>query len=126
MTWTDGHAISVQGWRQHVDKIDAERSLSYDDPAVREDVRVWGAHDLAAALYIRDRVEQALAEPDAPPQAREMVAVVDAKFMAGTRPGGRRLISLLLNEDLSGTPWWWDRIPTSGPIAEELNQLFGE
>ncbi|MEV6031476.1 hypothetical protein AB0L65_10030 [Nonomuraea sp. NPDC052116] len=108
-----------------MDKIDTERSLSNADPAVRANPRVWGAHDLPAALYIRDRVEQALAEPDAPQEAREVVAAADARFAAATRAGGRRLISLLLNEDLTGKAWWWDRVPTSGPIIEELGRLFG-
>ncbi|MGW0806614.1 hypothetical protein [Nonomuraea sp. NPDC002799] len=125
MTWTDDDAREVEAWRLHVDKIDAERSLSNADPAVLADGRVWGAHDLPAALYIRDRVERALAEPGVPWGARELVTAADEKFLAATRSGGRRVIGLLLNEDLTGTAWWWDRVPTSGPISEELHQLFG-
>lgn len=113
----------VEAWQQHVDKIDAERDLSGTDPSV------WGAHDLPAALYLRDRVQRALEDSNLAVQDRNQLSAevsrVDQRFQTATVEDTDHLLGRLLSEDVSGRSWWWHRVPTSGPIVEELRRLFG-
>ena len=117
----------LTAWSQHVDKIKSEVGLSGDDPAVIGDPRIWGAHDLPAALYIRDGIASMLADPRQvdDPGRRERLARIDETFRAITVDDQRELLGRLLNEDLGGRGWWWFRVPSTGPIADELRGYFG-
>src|SRR5665647_2269257 len=57
---SDALTLTV-GWANHVDKLDKDRRLPWEDHSV------WTEHDLEAALRIRDRLAQALSRlPDRP------------------------------------------------------------
>lgn len=114
----------IEAWRQHVEKFVAESRLSGSDPSVQRDARVWGAHDLPAAFHLRDRIQHVLTH-DQPPTPEEL-GQIDDHFRSTTVEDGRLLIGRLLDEDISGRAWWWQRIPTSGPVVDELDKLFGD
>ncbi|SEC52144.1 hypothetical protein SAMN04489727_4054 [Amycolatopsis tolypomycina] len=103
-------------WALHVRKIGADRAK----PASDRDV--WGAHDLVAAMFLRSFLAVCLEELPQPLHGKvaEQVARHDERFKSMTRPDDERLLEQVAGEDLSAKPWWWHRVPDSGPIAEEL------
>jgi hypothetical protein len=86
------------------------------------DRTVWNEHDLAGTLFARDFVQDALDQ--LPPSLRERmarwVAESDERFRSYTvdDPAGR--MAKVARIDLAGRPWWWRRVPDSGPITEDL------
>jgi hypothetical protein len=104
------------GWANSVQKIDLDRALPWSDRTV------WNEHDLAGTLFTRDRLQQALERLPAPLRDRltGWVAGVDERFRSYTvdDPAGR--MAKLAEVDLTGRPWWWRRVPDSGPIVEDL------
>jgi hypothetical protein len=114
---TERDAIDMAiAWDSHVRKIDADRSLPWADRSV------WTEHDLVAALYIRDFLEQALNQLAVSLRDRlqHYVATVDEHFRSYTvdDPAGR--IGKVAGVELAGRAWWWRRVPASGPIAQDL------
>lgn len=110
----------VQGWSGHVDRLVAERDLDPDDG------RRWNAHDLVAALYLRDFVERGLREAPADLAAlgRRAVGPADAAFDAFTVPDPEGLLRAFIPDDEPlGKGWWWRRVPASGPVAHDLREL---
>jgi hypothetical protein len=109
----------IVGWLVHVRKLAADLGRS------RADRGVWNEHDLVAALEIRDRVEEALAQLDRPlrKRARAFVDRIDQEYQSFTRDDDQRILGRVLGADLvARSSWWWSRIPASGPIAEDLAQ----
>ena len=101
-------------WRAHVARIHDE--LGFD-----RDVG-WTAHDLVAALLLRDRIEDVLAPQPAPVrfEAAEAIAGADATFAEMTVQDADRVVRRFAeNVDASG--WWWSRLPRSGPIRADLD-----
>lgn len=103
-------------WALHVQKIDEDRAK----PAT--DRHVWGAHDLIAAVSLRSFLARCLDRLPEPLEGKVagQLARYDEHFVAITREDDGRLLEQVAEEDLSGKPWWWHRIPDSGPIADEL------
>jgi hypothetical protein len=81
---------------------------------------VWGAHDWIAALYIRDRVQHAVDSRPAHDDVPATVQVTDELFRSFTTPDERHLLQRLA-DDSPREPWWWGRIPKSGPVASDLS-----
>ncbi|MEV8610006.1 hypothetical protein AB0383_19110 [Amycolatopsis sp. NPDC051373] len=83
---------------------------------------MWTENDLAAALFMRDFVEDALAglEPELADRVRPGVTAADDLFRSFTveDPGDR--MAKVAHIDLAGRGWWWFRVPASGPIAQDL------
>lgn len=101
-------------WRAHVERIHNE--LGFD-----RDVG-WTAHDLVAALLLRDRIEDALAPQPAGvrAEAMEVLAGPDTMFSDMTVQDADGLVRRFAeNEDASG--WWWSRLPRRGPIRADLD-----
>jgi hypothetical protein len=106
----------AQSWANRVRKIDVDRGLPWSDRSV------WNEHDLAGSLFLRDFLQEGLDR--LPPPLRERlagwVALADERFRSYTvdDPDGR--MAKVAEVDLAGRPWWWHRVPESGPIAEDL------
>ena len=103
-------------WVKHVAKIDADRTLPWEDHSV------WNEHDLAAALHIRDFLERASGELSA--SLRERLAVwvaeVDERFRSYTVDDPDGKTDKIADVDPTGRPWWWRRVPIDGPITRDL------
>lgn len=116
-----GLADAVVAWREHVTKIERDLDATPDDRSV------WGAHDLVAALVIRDVVAEGTATLDAALLARiePAVADVDAAFRRITEPDDDGRVAKADGRDVPGRGWWWGRIPRRGPVREELQAYYG-
>lgn len=88
-----------------------------------------GIHDYYAALLVRSQVEEALINVPAKHHSmvRDELTVIDDKFLRFTRIDGNsdleRFLSFTYNET-TDDGWWWQRIPTSGPVCEELAAIL--
>jgi hypothetical protein len=114
---TERDAIDLAiGWQKHVQKIDADRDRPWSDRSV------WTEHDLAAALFLRDFLQLGLdrLSPSVRDRLGRHVAATDAQFRSYTVDDPDSPIALVAHVDLSAKPWWWRRVPVSGPIAEDL------
>jgi hypothetical protein len=104
------------GWANRVRKIDADRALPWSDHSV------WNEHDLAGTLFTRDFLQEALDQLPLSLRKRleSWVAQVDDHFRSYTvdDPAGR--MATIAEVDLTARPWWWHRVPVSGPIVEDL------
>lgn len=113
----DHDAIDMAiGWAAHVQKIDADRSLPWEDRSV------WTEHDLAAALYIRDFLQDTLDKlrPSLRDRLQEYVGTVDEQFRSYTVDDPDGKMGRIAHVDLNGRPWWWRRVPVDGPIVRDL------
>lgn len=106
----------VVGWAAHVTRLSQERHLR--PPADRD---AWNAHDYVASLVIRGFAQRALDHLDKHLQSRvrRTVARFDELLLSFTEPDVRGLLRRFAAED-ADERWWWDRIPTSGPVHDEL------
>ncbi|HEX4249106.1 MAG TPA: hypothetical protein VH008_14685 [Pseudonocardia sp.] len=114
---SDADAIDLAvAWDLHVQKIDQDRALPWSDRTV------WTEHDLAGALFIRDALETSLAElpPSVAERMRGYIATSDEQFRSFTVDDSGDRIAKIACVDVGGRPWWWFRVPSSGPIAEDL------
>jgi hypothetical protein len=119
---TERDAIDLAiGWAKHVQKIDADRSLAWSDRSV------WTEHDLAAALFLRDFLQLALdrLSPSVKERLGRYVAATDGQFRSYTIEDPEGRMAAVAHVDLTGKPWWWHRVPISGPIAEDLANYTG-
>jgi len=106
----------VEAWRGHIDRLLREQDSTLEDHSV------WGAHDYAAALHLRDGVARGL--NTLPDEGRfdaiSLVRSVDEIFMQFTEPDIACLVVRFLATDECRREWWWYRIPTRGPVRDEL------
>lgn len=79
-----------------------------------------GIKDFVAGLTLRDRLEKALT--DAPQSSvPALVKAVDALYSAYTLRDDHKVLAKL--DDAAPTePWWWSRIPATGPLAAEFSR----
>jgi hypothetical protein len=103
----------VDSWARHVLRLAVEAAAPPDPTA-----NTWGAHDYIAALHIRDRLEHALSTTQ---------PVVELACVAATDELFRRFTVIDESGKLRGCgvdvplePWWWQRVPAEGPVAEDL------
>ena len=113
---SDALTLTV-GWANHVDKLDKDRHLPWEDHSV------WTEHDLEAALRIRDRLAQALSRLPAPFAERlsEVVSEADESFKGFTADDTSARMARIADVALAGRGWWWFRVPVDGPIAIDLS-----
>ena len=105
----------VEAWAAHVLKLFEEHRVSSIGEA-------WGVHDFIAALYLRDQLEAALRGIPGIDREPALVRVTDHLLMSFTaEDSGRRLNRV--RPTVPSDPWWWRRLPTSGPVALELDQI---
>jgi len=80
----------------------------------------WSVHDYIAALYIRDKVEQCLKQAGcAEPAGPFTVQAADELLRSFTVPDAEERLSSI-RSDLPRDPWWWNRVPPIGPVAQDL------
>lgn len=106
----------IMAWARHVRKIDADRVKSGDDRDV------WVAHDLVAAMFLRDFLENCLQRlsPTLAGKSLGEVKKIDDQFLLMTQDDEDGLVERVAGETLTGKPWWWNRIPNFGPLLEDL------
>jgi len=106
------------GWMNDVQKIDEDRALPSSNRSI------WTEHDLAGTLFLRDFLQKALDQlsPSVKSRMEDYVRQTDERFRSYTvdDPAGR--MAAVAAVDLATRPWWWRRVPESGPIAEFLTQ----
>lgn len=114
---TESDAIDLAvAWELHVRKIDQDRGLPWSDRSV------WTEHDLAGALFLRDRVGNALNNLPSTlaTKLRPYVDASDTRFRSFTIEDSGERIAKIASVDVTGRAWWWFRVPDSGPIAQDL------
>ena len=114
---TESDAIDLAvAWNLHVQKIDQDRALPWSDRSV------WTEHDLAGALFLRDRVENVLKtlSPTLAAKLRPYVDAIDDRFRSFTVDDSGERMAKIAVVDMTGRSWWWFRVPDSGPIAQDL------
>jgi hypothetical protein len=114
------NVIASWGWKVRVFAGQLDRSLTEPDP------KIWGADDLAGALFNRDRVETMLAQVPEVLSGRVRAAVdeFDVEYRAFTVDDNRDEITRVAHVGRDREGWWWHRIPDRGPVREELNTLL--
>lgn len=103
-------------WALHVEKIDSDRLGSAADRGV------WGGYDLVAAYSVRDFLAGCL-ERLGNPLRGKVIGVVesyDTQLRSITVDDEKQVLRRYVDSDLTDAPWWWHRIPDSGPLLEEL------
>lgn len=106
----------ARAWELHVEKIDNDRALPWTDHSV------WTEHDFAATLFQRDFLEQALTRlrPVVADKLRPYVTRTDDRFRSFTEDDSGELMARIAGVEPGTRGWWWYRVPTSGPIAQDL------
>lgn len=104
------------GWAAYVEKFDLDRALPWTDRSV------WNEHDLAGALFLRDSLEAAtdLLSAALAAKVRGMVEPADTRYRDFTVPDTGERMATIAEVDGVDRGWWWFRVPSSGPIAEDL------
>jgi ribonuclease HI len=105
----------VDSWASHVCRFVKEASVS----GLVTGSRHWGADDWIGALYIRDHLERVL-ERLGIGGTLATVEVTDELFRRFTVTDVSGALRLSGIDDLPHEPWWWLRVPTTGPVAYEL------
>jgi hypothetical protein len=109
-------------WAAHVDKLERDRALPWDDHSV------WNEHDLVATMIMRDRLVRALGL--IPTELADRLSIiaseVDERFRSFTvEDSGVRMARIAASPNVTDTPvpadWWWHRVPVDGPIAIDLS-----
>ena len=102
----------IDGWCGHVLRFLKELQEHWEN---RSD-DVWGIDDLAGTYYLRDRIDALLAQHGGlPPHALELADevlrsfTIETDFNWSTHTG-----------QTAGAGWWWRRIPTHGPVSEQV------
>ncbi|MFE2698485.1 hypothetical protein ACFXKI_54825 [Streptomyces mirabilis] len=106
----------LASWKAHVEKLESDLSLPSSDRSV------WGAHDLIAALIIRDSIQDGIGALDVTLRSRfgSLLSEIDKRFISFTEPDALLLIEKVDARPKSEREWWWKRIPAAGPTREEL------
>ena len=71
---------------------------------------------------MRDYVEDALERlrPELADKMRQYVAKTDDLFKSFTAEDSGERMGRIAGVELEGRGWWWFRVPTSGPIVQDL------
>jgi hypothetical protein len=109
----------LEAWRRHVEKMESDLSLPDSDRTV------WGAHDLLAALSLRNFVWRALDALDDALVAKvnPLLLTIDEKFISFTEEDALAVIGRVDDLPADSGHWWWRRIPARGPIRRELDRI---
>lgn len=112
----------VDGWDRHVRRLVAEGPLRMSDDSPER--VLWGVHDYAAALHLRDFVDIASQKTgEVPGGLGNRLAAADNNFRTFTRKDLAGWLPRAIPEAASRSGWWWRRIPNHGPVADELRRL---
>lgn len=106
----------IDSWSAQVLRLFRE---SDDPPAPADDA--WGAHDFVGALYARDRIGRGIDEAGVDSQAVPPLAIADEMFRMFTVADEDELLSEV-GLPIPRDPWYWRRIPRTGPVPRDLNE----
>ncbi|MFE2723840.1 hypothetical protein [Kitasatospora sp. NPDC059327] len=106
----------LASWKTHVEKLEADLSLPSSDRSV------WGAHDLIAALVLRDFIQDGMGALDVALRSRfeSLISEIDNRFISFTEPDDQLRVEKVDARSGSEREWWWKRIPVTGPAREEV------
>ncbi|WHM36620.1 hypothetical protein [Streptomyces sp. BPTC-684] len=106
----------LASWKHHVEKLEADLSLPSSDRSV------WGAHDLVAALVLRDFIQDGLGALDVALRSKFeiLLSEIDSLFISFTEPDDLLRVEKVDARPGSEREWWWKRIPVTGPAREEV------
>lgn len=111
ISWWAGSVMKLKN------DIDSGQRLADDDEG-----KLWHVYDLVGAYALRGRVQQAfdkVVETYGPTRIA-LLEAVDTLFVSFTEVDSRHVARDAERRGFvprSGA-WWWDRLPTSGPVAE--------
>ena len=110
---------ALEAWRRHVEKMEGDLGLPDTDRTA------WGAHDLLAALSIRNFVWRGLGalDDDLSAKVNPLLLAIDEKFASFTEEDSMALIGKVDDLPSDSDHWWWRRIPMRGPIRRELDRI---
>lgn len=110
---------ALEAWRRHVEKMEGDLGLPDTDRTA------WGAHDLLAALSIRNFVKHGLdvLGDDLSAKVNPILLELDEKFSSFTEEDAMALIGKVDDLPSDSDHWWWRRIPVRGPIRRELDRI---
>lgn len=100
----------LEGWAGRVLRLRRELEESIASH------QVWGPYDLVGACHNRDRLEVMGVR-----RSRSLEAV-DELFRSFTEEVGTGWVDAIGLADQTGNEWWWQRVPSRGPVREELAQ----
>ncbi len=114
----------IKAWTKDVDRLEWEhRSTHASDPGS------WTVWDYISALLARDRIADitTLIPDSLGSKIRAWVEKKpDAKLCSFTQVDNSgifsRFASEIAEEDLFSKDWWWNRVPVSGPVHEDLEE----
>lgn len=111
----------ILGWAAHVRKFKKELTASRLATPY-----VWNEHDYVAALFVRDFVDAGLSQlsEELSIVVGELISPIDSEYVSFTQGGYRNMLARVAGIDTNSRGWWWDRIPTSGPVLDELNRHY--
>ncbi|MFD6987168.1 hypothetical protein ACFWAX_41990, partial [Streptomyces sp. NPDC059956] len=91
------------------------------------DRSVWGAHDLIAALTLRDLIQDGMGALDVELRSRfgSLLSEIDENFISFTEQDDQLRIEKVDDRPDGERGWWWKRIPVTGPAREEVIQYSG-
>lgn len=95
----------------------AEYVLRLDEQLIEAGADLAGIKEFVAGLQVRDRLAEGLADATAP----ALIRAADALYKACTHQDDHRVLARL-DDALPTQPWWWERIPASGPLASEFSK----
>lgn len=115
---TTSLASLINSWKAHVSRlVDESTDNDVEEP--------WGAHDLLAALYLRDFIANSTASIPAMEREESIrrLESTDREFESFTE-GDQRSLVVKFSEESGRVGWWWTRLPQSGPVRRELDEWF--
>ena len=85
----------------------------------------WGPDDLFALWSARDQIAACLKENGIPESDGDLaiISAIDAFFVSITTEDAelvQRALGDGVDIPIGRLPWWWHRVPLSGPIRDEL------
>ncbi len=103
-------------WAHNVAKIDTDRTA---EPL---SARAWGGYDLIGSLSLRDFLDKCVDRLDEPLRSKvsSTAEKFDNHFRSITVHDENNLLEKFTDGGLADAPWWWHRIPNSGPILTDL------
>jgi hypothetical protein len=110
----------LDDWAARVLKLytDARERALFDDP------KTWGVHDFIGSLYLRDAIERGIKSVTGSDGSVTIttLAAIDALLRSFTVDDDRQILRHL-EPDAPREPWWWRRLPATGPIAMEVARI---
>ena len=109
---------AISSWVAEVRRIHADLGVPGSDPDV------WGAHDYLGLLHGRTLIQTTIDRLGIAPAGAALLRLAEGEALlrSFTRDDKSGVLIRFARGDI-GEEWWWTRIPTSGPVREELDSF---